>query len=656
VADADPPYRVARLNYISGPVDFRPAGADEWMAAPLNRPLTTGDTLWADADARAELHLGSTAVRLGQRTSFTLLNLDDETTQIRLAEGSLIVRVRHLEDREVFEIDTPNSAFTVIQPGLYRVDVNPGNRTTTIAVRVGEGEVSAGTQVYPLRAGQSSRLVSTDQLSYDILPDTDSDEFDRWALARDRHEDRVIAAGRLSPEIIGYEDLDNYGQWQTYDDYGAVWVPRVDADWAPYCYGHWSWINPWGWTWIDDAPWGFAPFHYGRWIHSRLGWAWVPTPAQTRPAYAPALVAWVGGRGWDSGMAIGGRRAIGWVPLAPGEVYIPGQRVSRNYLIALNQRNTAVREADIVSRYDRNSTARGRADIGLDQYRNQTAPRGIIAISDTDFRQGRPVRGAAVAVPANIARNPVQSIAVDSVAARPASLTPQAARPAPVAPPSAPDSRPIVTRVTPPEATRQMVRPPQFTRPEQAQQPAQRGWREVGQPAQAPEPRSAPPSPAEINRQRAQQRNAQQEQERARDDERRREQLQRAEQDRQHQQEQERARDAERQREEQRQAERDRQRQQEHQRQQEADRQRDYQRQQEQQRQMEQQRQQQEHQRQQEQQRQAEQQRHQEQQRQAEQQRQQEQQRQADQQRQQDQQRQRDEQDRSRQKKEKEQL
>jgi hypothetical protein len=46
LADAgDPPSRVARLSYQSGTVSFRPGTVEEWTAASLNYPLTTGDHL-----------------------------------------------------------------------------------------------------------------------------------------------------------------------------------------------------------------------------------------------------------------------------------------------------------------------------------------------------------------------------------------------------------------------------------------------------------------------------------------------------------------------------------------------------------------------------------------------------------------------------------
>lgn len=56
---ADPPEWVARLNFIEGAVSYLPSGGDEndWVTAVMNRPLTAGDQLWADANSRGELHI-----------------------------------------------------------------------------------------------------------------------------------------------------------------------------------------------------------------------------------------------------------------------------------------------------------------------------------------------------------------------------------------------------------------------------------------------------------------------------------------------------------------------------------------------------------------------------------------------------------------------
>jgi len=107
MADDDPPGRVARLNYIQGSLSFQPGGESDWVQANPNRPLTTGDNLWADKNSRGELHIGSTAIRLSSQTGITFLNLDDRTVQIQLAEGSISAHVRRLEGGDAFEIDMP---------------------------------------------------------------------------------------------------------------------------------------------------------------------------------------------------------------------------------------------------------------------------------------------------------------------------------------------------------------------------------------------------------------------------------------------------------------------------------------------------------------------------------------------------------------------
>ena len=113
--DADPPSRVARLNFIEGSVSFQPAGESEWLVANPNRPLTTGDQLWAERESRGELHLGGAVLRLSSETAVSFLNLTDQAVQIQVAQGSASLRVRHLEDNESYEIDTPNLALSILR-------------------------------------------------------------------------------------------------------------------------------------------------------------------------------------------------------------------------------------------------------------------------------------------------------------------------------------------------------------------------------------------------------------------------------------------------------------------------------------------------------------------------------------------------------------
>src|SRR5581483_11852357 len=286
-AQGDPPGRVARLDFSSGSVSFQPGGEGDWVQAVNNRPLTTGDNLWADQNSRAELELGSTSIRMNSETSVTFLDLDDHTTQIKLSQGTLEFRVRHLDDGDTFEIDTPNLAFDVQRTGEYRIDVNANGDQTIATVWSGRGEVTGGGSSYIVIAGQQATFNGTDQLDHEIAQLPGRDDFDNWVLSRDQREDRAESANYISTEMTGYEDLDDNGHWHYVADYGPVWTPAgVAGDWAPYRYGHWVSIEPWGWTWVGDEPWGFAPYHYGRWAFVESSWCWVPGPVVVRPYYA----------------------------------------------------------------------------------------------------------------------------------------------------------------------------------------------------------------------------------------------------------------------------------------------------------------------------------------------------------------------------------
>ena len=292
---ADPPGRVARLNYLVGAVSLRPAGSDAWAAAVPNRPLTTGDAIWADSNSRAELHAGSTSIRVDGQTELDITSLDDNTMQLRLAQGSVTIRVKHFDDGQVYEIDTPNGAITLARAGEYRVDVGPDGTTSVVDVWSGNAEVTAAGSSFAVNARQQARINGTDSPTYDLVDAPAYDNWDQWCMDRDRREDTSESARYVSTEMTGYEDLDGYGHWQVMPEYGNVWVPSgTGPGWAPYHTGHWVWVDPWGWTWVDDAPWGYAPYHLwsmgvcGR----RLGMG--PRSMVARPVYSPALVAFVG--------------------------------------------------------------------------------------------------------------------------------------------------------------------------------------------------------------------------------------------------------------------------------------------------------------------------------------------------------------------------
>jgi hypothetical protein len=392
LAAADPPSRAARLGYMSGSISFSPAGEDAWVQATQNRPLTTGDRLWVDADSRAEVQVGGAALRMGASTSVTLLNLDDSIAQVQLTQGTLKVRVRRLAPNQVFEVDTPNLAFTLRRPGEYRIEVDPAGNATAVMVQSGQGEVYGDGASYVVDSRQGYRFAGTGLMDYQLIDARRDDEFDRWASERDRRSDSSASARYVSSDVVGYEDLDGNGTWRRDPGYGNIWVPNhMVAGWTPYQTGHWAWVDPWGWSWVDDAPWGFAVSHYGRWANMSGTWGWVPGPVSARAVYAPALVAFIGGGSFLASISLGGGGAIGWFPLAPRDVYRPSYAASRGYFNNINRSNTAINNTTITNVY--NTT-----NVTKIVYANRQVPGAVVAVPTTTFVHARPVAKEAVRV------------------------------------------------------------------------------------------------------------------------------------------------------------------------------------------------------------------------------------------------------------------
>jgi hypothetical protein len=418
----DPPGRVARLNDGEGSVVHAAAGDNEWTEANYNRPLTRGDRLWTDKGSRAEIQVGSAAVRMDGQTHMEITGLDDQSAQLSVTQGNLYVHVRDLPDGENFEVDTPNLAFRAAYPGDYRIDVDAVRGTTRVTIHSGTGAVYGETgDAIPLGGGQQIMFRARDLNKVNTQESPPQDGFDRWAAERNRHEDQSPSARYVPREVVGYQQLDAHGQWQRDAELGWIWLPIVKgAEWAPYRAGHWEWIEPWGWTWMDDAPWGFAPFHYGRWTQVNSRWAWVPGRMGPHPVYAPALVAFVGSTEGKKG-------SVTWFPLAPGEPFQPGYAVSPLYISNVNRNIVLTANPD---------------------YRYQHKPEALTAISSDDFQRGKPLRAGWLRVAANMITQ-AQVVPPPPMPGRRVGDHPHAVQQARVTPPAAAEARQVVANATP---------------------------------------------------------------------------------------------------------------------------------------------------------------------------------------------------------------
>ena len=456
--EVSPPARVGRIAWTTGQASFRPAGGTAWDQAVRNYPLSTGDALWTPAGAEAGVQVSDTTIDLAGGTEFAVDRLGVTRMAATLAQGEVVLHVRTLNPGETYQLVTPRGTVTIATPGRYEIAAGGTTAPSLVNVYQGAAELS-GPASLTLRAGQSAVITGTSRFAVRVTP-----------ALHDRFAEQMLPAGRAAappPALVaampGGDDLGQYGQWSAVPAYGPVWYPRVGPGWVPYRDGHWAYIAPWGWTWIDDDPWGFAPFHYGRWARIGPRWAWVPGAVVVAvgppvPVYAPALVTFftVGGGGFAAGFTAGALLGgqVGWVPLAPFEVYHPCFRASPRWVREANERD--VRNVVNITNVTENR-------ITINRFGNRAAATMVPAAA---MVASRPVAGLARPVPARLlaAGRPVLGRAPVPPAAGTLGVTRAVARqqglrplPAAVARQLPPALRPVPPRPMPHPAPRPMI-------------------------------------------------------------------------------------------------------------------------------------------------------------------------------------------------------
>src|SRR5215813_7133766 len=79
--------------------------------------------------------------------------------------------------------------------------------------------LTAGDQVYvnagtfAVHVGEQAAVTGQDGMQLNMYRVRDYDDFDNWVQSRDRREDRRPSARYVSSDMVGYEDLDQYGSW-----------------------------------------------------------------------------------------------------------------------------------------------------------------------------------------------------------------------------------------------------------------------------------------------------------------------------------------------------------------------------------------------------------------------------------------------------------
>ena len=102
---ADPPSRAVRVSVLEGDVSVEPASVNQFAPAERNQVLTSGDRVYTDPSAKAELEAGEIAVRMGGGADLTVTAMTDQVAQFGLASGSVHLRSYAIMPGTVLELD-----------------------------------------------------------------------------------------------------------------------------------------------------------------------------------------------------------------------------------------------------------------------------------------------------------------------------------------------------------------------------------------------------------------------------------------------------------------------------------------------------------------------------------------------------------------------
>jgi len=382
-----------RVDQVEGNVGIAPEfnGQDQnnvdWLEATVNSPVSVGDRIYVRDSGSAGIAFGRNYARLDAGTLLDVVTLTDQRTQVALRDGSATFDCGGLRSNDFFEVETPDGAIDFKEPGLYQIGFND-NGHAVITVLSGQAEVIGQSGSTLVAKGETLTLVGSETNETSQTNQAVSSHLERsyaGSLVNDYYRYRAPKDydGRYAnydtylddpfyyephhhsvsykyfdddDYIAGIDDLDTYGSWEYVEGYGDCWRPNVAADWAPYNDGYWATDYPWGLTWVSNERWGWAPYHYGRWGYVQDRWAWIPGPRENRQVYAPALVAFV---------PIPERQEIGWVPLGPGDHYIP-RYYNNNW------------QAQFVA---------GRREVAFERTRNFNAPGAVTVVTVNNFNR-----------------------------------------------------------------------------------------------------------------------------------------------------------------------------------------------------------------------------------------------------------------------------
>jgi hypothetical protein len=343
MAADESPVMVGRIQYIEGSLLRYVTAENDWVAAVIDAPFGTGDTLYTGSQGQAEFVVpNGTWVRVGDNTQVQFIGLDLDVSEVDVASG--LARFYNKDNDLILKATSPFGYVLVYPGGAFDYYVGE-NSAEVVPVKGKISFVHAATNArYEISAGNPSILADQNQVtSQDGGVDPNWDE---WNKTRERFwASKVNITGPSAQYLPPALRNDAYvfeenGRWEKVHYEGTnrwFWRPtRVPAGWTPFTYGRWTeWYGDQ--TWVPNEPFGYTTHHYGNWIFAQNHWYWAPPVARATIGLPLLNIGFFWNPGRVSWIHHGSH--VGWVPLAPRETYYSHHRWGGPHVVYVTQAN-----------------------------------------------------------------------------------------------------------------------------------------------------------------------------------------------------------------------------------------------------------------------------------------------------------------------------
>ena len=205
-----------------------------------------GERVSTGIDGKVEILMNpGSYIRLGAKSSFEFESTDLNDVRIKVHSGSAIFEVFGAEDFKV-GLNAGNSNFTLLQTGIYRLDV-PANGNASLSVWKGKAS-SDSENDKSAKAGRRVEFAGNQYLVAKFDRD-EKDELTLWSGERAKVLSRVSAS--LRPDRLRDPLINSFwgGHWNLYRSFG-LWV--YDPFFRSYCF------LPFGTGWYSPYGYGFG--------------------------------------------------------------------------------------------------------------------------------------------------------------------------------------------------------------------------------------------------------------------------------------------------------------------------------------------------------------------------------------------------------------